>query len=39
MTVTPTVEVMPPGTLSMGEGTPYRILDYRKGSGRYGEAD
>jgi phenylacetate-CoA ligase len=39
MTVTPVVEVMAPGTLTMGEGTSYRILDYRKGSGRYAEAD
>jgi len=39
MTVTPIVEVMAPGTLSMGEGTSSRILDYRKGSGRYAEAD
>jgi phenylacetate-coenzyme A ligase PaaK-like adenylate-forming protein len=39
MTVTPVVEVMAPGTLAMGEGTSFRILDYRKGSGRYAEAD
>ena len=39
MTVTPIVEVMAPGTLSMGEGASSRILDYRKGSGRYAEAD
>jgi phenylacetate-CoA ligase len=39
MTVTPVVEVMAPGTLAMDEGTSCRILDYRKGSGRYAEAD
>jgi phenylacetate-coenzyme A ligase PaaK-like adenylate-forming protein len=39
LTVTPVVEVMPPGTLLMKEGTPFSILDYRKGSGRYGAAD
>jgi phenylacetate-CoA ligase len=39
LTVTPIVEVMPPGTLPMKEGTPFSILDYRKGSGRYGAAD
>ena len=39
LTVTPVVEVMPPGTLSIKEGSAYSILDYRKGSGRYGAAD
>jgi len=39
ITVTPSVEIMPPGTLSMKEGTSYRVLDYRKGSGHYGAAD
>ena len=39
LTVTPVVEIMPPGTLSMKDGSAYSILDYRKGSGRYGAAD
>ena len=39
MTVTPIVEIMPSGTLSMKEGISYRVLDYRRGSGRYGAAD
>ena len=39
LTVTPIVEMMPPGTLAMKEGVSYRVLDYRKGSGRYGAAD
>jgi phenylacetate-CoA ligase len=39
LTVTPIVEMMPHGTLSMKEGTSYRVLDYRKGSGHYGAAD
>jgi phenylacetate-CoA ligase len=38
-TVTPAIEMMPAGTLAMGDGTSYRVLDYRRGSGRYGEAD
>jgi phenylacetate-CoA ligase len=39
LTVTPVVEMMPPGTLSMKDGSAYSILDYRKGSGRYGAAE
>ncbi|UCG37718.1 MAG: phenylacetate--CoA ligase [bacterium] len=39
MTVTPLIEVMAPGTLAMGEGSACRILDYRRGSGRYGSSD
>jgi phenylacetate-CoA ligase len=39
LTVTPIVEMMPAGTLAMGDGTSYRVLDYRRGSGRYGAAD
>jgi phenylacetate-CoA ligase len=39
LTVTPAIEMMPAGTLAMGDGTSYRVLDYRRGSGRYGEAD
>lgn len=39
MTFTPVVEVMAPGTLSMQDPDSFRILDYRKGSGRYAQAD
>lgn len=39
LTITPVIEMMPAGTLAMGEGTSFRVLDYRKGSGRYAAAD
>ncbi len=39
LTVTPVVEIMPCGTLAMGEEATFRVLDFRRGSGRYGAAD
>lgn len=39
LTVTPVIEMMPAGTITTGEGTSFRVLDYRKGSGRYAAAD
>ena len=39
LTITPVIEMMPAGTLNVEDGTSYRVLDYRKGSGRYGAAD
>ena len=40
LTVTPKVEIVPRGVLALGpEDPPYRVLDYRRGSGRYGAVD
>ncbi len=39
LTITPVIEMMPAGTLAMGDGSSFRVLDYRRGSGRYGAAD